>query len=313
MTDLIANFNFIRPAALVLLPVAALLWWLLKRNEDALCGWRSQIDADLLSALTTGADTKSMTQTTWMFVAWSIATIAIAGPTWQIEPSPFADDATPLMILLKADVSMDTTDLEPSRLERAKLKIADLAEARKGQPLGLIAYAGSAHLVLPPTRDTAIVSQMANEISPEVMPKSGDQLDLAIHEAARALGDGGQGGSVLIVADSVSASLESIQSSLKESPLSVQFLIVTTGESNETEGDIQQVAKQLGANATQLAIDDTDIARVISIATRTPLSATGTDGERWQEAGFWLVPILVLIMLLSFRRETRTEESEASA
>ena len=61
---------------------------------------------------------------------------------------------------------MESPDPAPSRIERAHLKIADLADIRKGQPLGLIAYAGSSHLVLPPTRDTAVVAQMAAEISP---------------------------------------------------------------------------------------------------------------------------------------------------
>ena len=121
----------------------------------------------------------------WLLVGWLLAVVAVAGPTWRLEPSPFADDATPLMILLKADISMETPDPAPSRLERARLKIADLAAARKGQPLGLIAYAGSAHLVLPPTRDTAVVAQMAAEISPEIMPVPGDRLDLALRKAAR--------------------------------------------------------------------------------------------------------------------------------
>ena len=58
----------------------------------------------------------------------------------------------------------------------ARLKIADFAAERTGQPLGLVAYAGSAHLVLPPTRDTSVVATMAAEISPAIMPKRGDDL-----------------------------------------------------------------------------------------------------------------------------------------
>ena len=136
-----------------------------------------------------------------------MAIVAIAGPTWRLEPSPFADDVTPLMILLKADVSMMQPDPAPSRLERARLKIADLGEARKGQPLGLIAYAGSAHLVLPPTRDTATVAQMAAEISPDIMPISGDRLDLALREAVRVLAEGQSGGGIVVLADAVDTCL----------------------------------------------------------------------------------------------------------
>ena len=166
MREVIANFHFIRPAALVLAPVAVALWWFWQRRSDPLRGWRQQIDAELLQALTVGSGSGLRLPALVTLSFWLLAVVAIAGPTWRLEPSPFADDATPLMILMKADISMETPDPAPSRLERAQLKIADLAAARKGQPLGLIAYAGSAHLVLPPTRDTATVATIAAGISP---------------------------------------------------------------------------------------------------------------------------------------------------
>ena len=96
-----------------------------------------------------------------VLAGWILAVVVIAGPTWKQEPNPFAADAVPLIILLKADASMDLADSSPTALEQAQLKIADLVDIRQGQPIGLIAYAGSAHLVLPPTKDTAIVAQMA--------------------------------------------------------------------------------------------------------------------------------------------------------
>ena len=103
------------------------------------------------------------------------------------------------MVVLRAGESMDLDDMLPSRMERARLKVADFATARKGQPMGLIAYAGSAHLVLPPTRDTSIVASMAAEISPEIMPKLGDDLAAALQLADRTLGD--TRGTVVVVAD----------------------------------------------------------------------------------------------------------------
>ena len=41
---------------------------------------------------------------------------------------------------------------------------------------GLIAYAGSAHLVLPPTTDGTVVTTMASALAPDVMPRQGDAL-----------------------------------------------------------------------------------------------------------------------------------------
>ena len=205
-------FHFLRPAALLLAPLAVLVWWLWQRRADPLRGWRSQVDPELLTALADESDS-SNTRHWPILIAWLLTTIAIAGPSWKPEPSPFAEDASPLVILLKADVSMDTPDPTPSRIERAHLKIKDLAAARKGQPLGLIAYAGSAHLVLPPTKDTAAVATMAAEITPDIMPTPGDRLDLAIARAAELLGDGN--GTLLVITDTATSATPSLAEARK--------------------------------------------------------------------------------------------------
>lgn len=299
-------FHFIRPGWLLLVPLAIGLWWLWQRRADPLRGWRSQIEPELLNALVTGKDAVKSTSARWVLAAWLTAIVAIAGPTWRLEPSPFADDATPLIILLKADLSMETPDPAPSRLERAKLKITDLAEARKGQPLGLIAYAGSAHLVLPPTRDTAIVARMAAEISPDIMPTAGDRLDLALREAARVLGEGSQGGGIVVLADSVDTESALLDPIRKELSLPIHFLAINAAESSE-DISLRSAARTLGARVEPLDIEGKDIAAIVRRAAGTPVARAGALGERWQEAGYWLVPLVALVLLVSFRREKSEE------
>lgn len=309
MTTMLHNFHFIRPAWLLLAPLAIGLWWLWQRRSDPLRGWREQIAPDLLEALVVGRESGKSGSPQWLLVAWLVAIMAIAGPTWRLEPSPFAVDATPLMILLKADVSMMQPDPAPSRLERARLKIADLGEARKGQPLGLIAYAGSAHLVLPPTRDTAVVAKMAAEIGPEIMPKSGDRLDLALREAARILAEGKQGGSIVVMADAVDTEPAALEAMRKDVSLPVQFLAINSPESSQNDS-LRKAAKALGADVEQINVEGKDIADIVRHAASAPVAKRGEQSERWQEAGYWLVPLVGFVVLLSFRRE---EDAEVSA
>lgn len=306
MTEALAAFHFIRPGWLLLAPLAIGLWWLWQRRSDPLRGWRGQIEPELLDALATGKEALKSGPARWILAAWLIAIVAIAGPTWKLEPSPFADDATPLIILLKADLSMDTPDPAPSRLERAKLKISDLAEARKGQPLGLIAYAGSAHLVLPPTRDTAIVARMAAEISPGIMPVAGDRLDLALREAARVLGEGSQGGGIVVIADSVDTDISLLDSLKRELGLPVQFLAINAPDSSQ-DASLRSAAKTLGADVAALDVEGQDVAAIVRRASGAPLAKAGAQGERWQEAGYWLVPLVALVLLSSFRKEANAE------
>jgi Ca-activated chloride channel family protein len=176
------------------------------------------------------------------------------------------------------------------------LKIADLAEARRGQPLGLIAYAGSAHLVLPPTRDTATVAQMAAEIRPEIMPSQGDRLDLALREAGRVLAEGKQGGSIVVLADSVDTEASSLQSLGKELSFPVQFLAINAPESSQNES-LRAAAGTLDASVERLDFADKDVAAIVRRAASAPVAQSGEGGDRWQEAGYWLVPLVGLIWL----------------
>lgn len=302
MTAILTDCHFIRPAWLLLMPLVVGLWWVWLRYSDPLRGWRQQIAPELLKALTVGGESGQRPTAQWLLVVWLLAVVAIAGPTWRLTPSPFADDASPLMIVLKADISMEQPDPAPSRLERARLKIADLAEARKGQPLGLIVYAGSAHLVLPPTRDTAVVAGMAAEVGPDIMPVPGDRLDLALREAGRVLAAGGQGGSIVVLADSVDTDSVPLQAVAADVSQSVQFLAVNSPESSE-DNALRGAARTLGAHVEPFDMGGRDVAAVVRRAAHTPVAQVGGQGGHWQEAGYWLVPLLALAVLASFRRK----------
>ncbi|WP_136807009.1 VWA domain-containing protein [Desulfosediminicola flagellatus] len=302
MTADLANFHFIRPVWLLLIPLAVGVWWMWLRYADPLRGWRAQIAPDLLNALIVERGSKKRYDALGLLTVWLVAVIAIAGPTWRLAPSPFTDDATPLMIILKADNSMMQPDPAPSRLERAQLKIADLAEAGKGKLLGLIAYSGSAHLVLPPTRDTGVVATMAAEIGPEIMPVPGDRLDLALIEAVRVLTDGQQGGSVVILADSITTDSALLQSVQQKVTFPLQILAINSPDSSQ-DSALRTAAKTLKAHVEPFDVTGKDVATIIRRAAKVHVGKTGNQGERWQEAGYWLVPLLAAAALLLFQRE----------
>ncbi len=302
MIGILANLHFIRPWWLVLMPFVIALWWLWQRRADPLKGWRQQMEPEFLRALVVGKHNKQALSSVLLLATWLLAVLAIAGPTWRLEPNPFADDAEPLMILLKADSSMNQSNPSPSRMERAHLKITDLANSRKGQPLGLIAYAGSSHLVLPPTRDTEIVAKMADEVSPEIMPEPGDRLDLAIKQASDLLTSESQGGSLLIVADSAEINPEAVAQMKADSYLPVQILALSAPGSPQYES-LEEVANTLDASLQSLTVDDQDVTALIDYAERSSGAAMTGESSRWQEAGYWLTPAIALIVAFSFRRQ----------
>lgn len=291
------TFHFLRPPWLVALLPALLLWWLHRRHADTTRRWRAVIDPVLLRHLVVSAARGSRLRPADALLAgWVLGTVAIAGPTWQRAPSPFAEDAPPVLIVLKVTPSMATPDLKPTRLTRAQEKIADLLKLHAGQAAGLAAYAGSAHLVLPPTRDSDVVVTMARALSPDVMPKQGDDLADAIALARRVLADGGAGGSILVLADDA-ASLPALPDGAP-----VTFLVMLPSGRAVPPG-VRAASRALNARVVMASIDTSDVASIgRRLVTVGRVTTRPGEAESWRDMGWFLVPALALIALLWFRR-----------
>jgi Ca-activated chloride channel family protein len=246
-----------------------------------------------------------------LLAAWLLAIVAVAGPTWRPVPSPFADEPVPVMVVLKAGETMNQSDLMPSRMERARLKVADFTAERKEQPLGLVAYAGTAHLVLPPTRDTSVVATMAAEISPEIMPKQGDNLAGALQLAVNTLGD--SGGSIVVFTDTAAEGENSaIANFHTKNHLPVYFLAIARDDTPEYDA-IRHVASALKAEVSRMTPDTQDVRALARLAGRAPVAiGVAGEGTRWAEAGWWLVPLIALLSLISFGRVRDIEPREAA-
>ncbi len=296
------DFHFLRPFWLLVLLPALLIWWALWRNQDGSASWRQIIDPHLLPHLLVGeSKRRGMRPIQLLLVAWMIAAVALAGPAWRMEPSPFADDQAGLVVLLNVSVTMLASDVQPSRLERGKHKLRDLLELRKGSSTGLIVYSGSAHLVMPLTRDDRIISTMVEDLTPDLMPVDGDALVPALQMAGQMLAKSGVPGSVLVITDGVSPSQIQALSAMKFA-LPVQFLSMHPPNADVDSG-LQSAATRLKAAVIKLTVDQADVekaARGAQSGLRAS-SATG-DGARWQDAGYALLPLLAFVLLMWSRK-----------
>jgi Ca-activated chloride channel family protein len=227
--------------------------------------------------------------------------VALAGPAWQREPSPFADDEAGLIVLLKISETMKGTDVQPSRLERAKHKLRDLLALRKGASTGLIVYSGSAHLVMPLTKDERIINAMVEELTPELMPINGDALIAAMDKGRDLFEKSNSSGSVLVMADMVSPSqIKAL--SMYETKLPVQFLAVHSPLIKIDDG-IKRAANKLNGSVVKMTVDQTDVEEIAGCAQTEFRSLSSTqDGERWRDKGYAMIPLIALCGLMWSRK-----------
>jgi Ca-activated chloride channel family protein len=83
--------------------------------------------------------------------------------------------------------SMETPDVKPNRLIRAKLAIDDMATQLDGDAIGIVAFAGSAFLVCPLTLDHGAFHESLDAIDVHTIPRGGTNISSAILEADSAL------------------------------------------------------------------------------------------------------------------------------
>jgi Ca-activated chloride channel family protein len=297
---MIGDFHFLRPWAFFALVPAALLFWLIYRRQSVSRAWRGIVAPHLLPYLLSGENRRRrLGPLTWLGVGWSIGIIALAGPTWRREPAPFADDTASLAIILRVGPSMKTEDVPPSRLARAVEKIRDLLAQRPGAKTALVAYEGSAHVVVPVTTDSGIINSFAAALDPKIMPSDGDVPADALRLADQALAGAGSG-SILWITDSIVPEQRAELAGWRKGSRTPVRLLVPLYGGPELD-QVRDVAKSVDATFVRLTTDNADI-DALARAAKFSTVATGESGGPWEESGYWLMPLLAILMLPFARR-----------
>jgi Ca-activated chloride channel homolog len=296
---MISDFHFLRPWWLVALIPVVLLSWAIWRRQDAAQVWQGIVAPHLLPHLLSDkAEQNRFTPLHLVAIGWIVTAVAMAGPTWKREPAPFADDTAALAIVIKVTPSMKTEDIQPDRLARSVQKIHDLLIERGNAKTALIAYAGSAHIVMPATTDGGIIDTFAQALDPKVMPLDGDVAAEALKLAETALADAGSG-SILWITDSIASEQAQKLRQRQGSGASVRLLAPLLPGS-ELDA-LSKAARAADVQLVRLTADHGDVnelARAAKFSTATTRAPTG----RWQEAGYFLTPIILLVLLPFFRR-----------
>ena len=120
--------------------------------EGGACGAVTSTPA-LIVATRIDETTEPATTYAGIYLFALLASVALSGPKYGYRWQEIEQKGIDIIVALDCSKSMLATDIEPSRLDRAKREVYDLLTMLQGDRVGLVAFAGFAEVVVPPTHD----------------------------------------------------------------------------------------------------------------------------------------------------------------
>ncbi|HEX3443207.1 MAG TPA: VWA domain-containing protein, partial [Chthoniobacterales bacterium] len=193
--------SFGEPLALLLLislPVVAILMArgdrLVRRRLERIVAGR------LLPSLTDSIDQRLRLWRRVLFlIALACFIFALAKPQWGEVQETQNFQGRDILLAIDTSKSMLSTDVEPSRLTRAKLAAEDLIESMPGDRFGLLAFAGEAQVEAPLTIDYDTVIATLNELNTNTVARGGTDIAAAIRAGELILGRNGESDKALVL------------------------------------------------------------------------------------------------------------------
>ena len=109
--------------------------------------------------------------------------IALSNPQIGKKLEEYTRRGVDIMVALDVSTSMLAEDIKPNRLEKAKHEVGKLVDLLEGDRIGLIAFAGIAHVQCPLTLDYSAAKLFLNILDTDIIPQPGTAMGDAIKRA----------------------------------------------------------------------------------------------------------------------------------
>ncbi|CAA9890406.1 von Willebrand factor type A [Candidatus Methylobacter favarea] len=324
----LAGFHFIRPYWLLAVIPYMVILLLMLRHKLNQGNWAAVCDAALLPFI---LQEKPVRQSRWQLTSGAfaalLAIIALAGPTWERLPLPVFRNDSALVIALDLSRSMDAKDIKPSRLTRARYKIADILKRRKDGQTALLVYAGDAFTVTPLTNDTETIESQLSALNTDIMPNQGSNTSAALQKAVELFKQAGlQKGWIMLVTDGVDPdqtlatvkSLNSYRLSILGigTPEGAPIALPAGGFLKDEQGNIviprlnsnelMKLAQAGNGSYQSITANDVDIETLLS-GLDEPTLQQGKEQktlflDQWEDKGPWLLLLVLPLAALTFRK-----------
>jgi Ca-activated chloride channel homolog len=246
----------------------------------------------------------------------SFVIVGASGPTWKKKDIPGEKIQAVVLIALDLSRSMDATDIQPSRLQRAKFKVSDFLDANPRAKAGLLVYAGTAHPVLPFTSDYKLIKHHAQSLENRVMPVQGTNMEVLINVIDTLMRGVLAPSTVLLMTDEIDqddatlitnyvrGSIHKIEILLFNTPSGASVPGHSGAVSKQDPGIIQNLSQDTSIHITPLTLDKSDVSGIAKrISDKLVFEKdTKQDDKDWDDMGWLLVIPALVITAFWFRK-----------
>ncbi|RLD12609.1 hypothetical protein DRI50_08940 [candidate division KSB1 bacterium] len=155
---------------------------------------------ELIKRILPGYDKRRVVWKNIFFIlSYIFLVIALADPQIGTKLEQVKRKGVDIIMALDVSNSMKAEDIKPNRLEKAKHEIVRFIDLLKGDRIGLVAFAGMAHLVCPLTLDYGAAKLFLQMMDTDLIPVQGTALGDAIKVAMKAFNQKDRKHKVLIL------------------------------------------------------------------------------------------------------------------
>ncbi len=279
---------------------------------------------------------KSFIKVGLLLLAFAFGCIALANPRIPDETSGDARKGIDIVVALDISNSMLATDIEPSRLEKAKQMVSKLMDKMENDRISLVLFAGYGYIKFPLTFDHVTAKMMVSIADPEniTLSSQGTNISDALDKSALAFGDETERfKSIVLITDGETHDEEAEATIKKIADMGIMVNTVGIGSTEgamildsagkskkDAEGQViisklnEQLLKDI-ANATHgiyvhLQSSDEAVATILSQYEHIEKKALGDKSQFiYQSFYSWMaIPMLILLILEIFFPDRKKEK-----
>ena len=309
LNNLLGEFHFIRPWWLLGLAVLAGITFLLQKHVPR-NSIDDLVDPHLQAVVVDFPEQQRWTITRYLPVCLSgLLIFALAGPTWERLPQPLYQLQQGRVVVLSLAKSMDRTDIQPARLQRAQFEIEDLLTSMPGVLTGLVVFAGEAFVVAPLSDDQDTISNLLQSLDSDTLPVQGNRADRGLEKARELLSQVSiDSGEIILVTDQASPLAVSTARELSNNAMRVSVLEIAPRSDRSQSALLESIALSGRGVYVRLSPGDLDIEQLNAplrkwlIQAQSETSESQRRADQWRDMGPWLLLPIILLASLMFRQ-----------